>query len=380
MFKGRLKPALALALSVVILATVPAWATDLNSELNKKTEELNKVNKRIEQQKRNLENTRRQEATVRSEITRLETTLEQTAQELVDLEAEIAILEDRIATTEAELAQKIEELEERTDLLGRRVRAIAENGNFSFIEVVLASKSFGDFLGRFELLKLVVTHDVSLFHQVTAEKEEVERHKANLEAHRQELEELKQEVVSKKEYFENTSRERQVYLASVVQDKKKYERELDELERLSNQLVKTIQEIQAKIRRASKDGFKLAWPTPGSITSYFGMRLHPILRTQRMHTGIDIAAPSGRTILAAEDGGVIYSGVLGGYGNCIILDHGGGISTLYAHCSVLLVGYGQEVRQGQAIARVGSTGLSTGPHLHFEVRVDGTAVNPMAYY
>ncbi|HEY6357291.1 MAG TPA: M23 family metallopeptidase, partial [Vicinamibacterales bacterium] len=120
------------------------------------------------------------------------------------------------------------------------------------------------------------------------------------------------------------------------------------------------------------------WPAQGPMVSGFGMRWHPILGGYRMHTGIDIAAPYGAPIIASDAGVVLFVGWYGGYGNTVIVDHGSGYSTLYAHCSAILVNQGQNVARGQAIARVGATGYATGPHLHFEIRVNGVPVNPMS--
>ena len=123
----------------------------------------------------------------------------------------------------------------------------------------------------------------------------------------------------------------------------------------------------------------VGWPVSGTITSPFGMRFDPVQHRYQLHSGLDIAAPQGTTISAAADGRVIYASWYGGYGNAIIIDHGGGISTLYAHCSQIFVGVGQDVQRGQAIGAVGMTGDATGPHVHFEVRRDGKPVDPLGY-
>lgn len=150
----------------------------------------------------------------------------------------------------------------------------------------------------------------------------------------------------------------------------------------SNRVAAEIRRLQeAQRNRTLSRGGKMLWPTPGysRITSDYGMRVHPILKTKRMHTGIDIAAPMGAKVVAALDGGVIYVGWNGAYGRTVIVDHGSGISTMYPHLSKSLVKVGQEVRAGQKIAEVGSTGWSTGPHIHFEVRKNGDPINPWPY-
>jgi murein DD-endopeptidase MepM/ murein hydrolase activator NlpD len=134
-------------------------------------------------------------------------------------------------------------------------------------------------------------------------------------------------------------------------------------------------------QRAKYIGGNMKWPTPGytNVVSPYGRRLHPILKKYKMHTGIDIDAPSGASIIAANSGTIIIAGWRSGYGNTVVIDHGGGITTLYAHCSKILVKVGDHVAAGKVIAKVGSTGLSTGAHLHFEIRVNGDTVDPLKF-
>ncbi len=170
---------------------------------------------------------------------------------------------------------------------------------------------------------------------------------------------------------------REEYLRQVQADRKKLESLLDEMEAESKALEAEVRRLQALYALTARD-LSMIWPASGGwISDYYGNRLHPILGYNRFHSGIDYAANRGSPIKAAESGVVIFSGTNGGYGLCVIIDHGGGISTLYGHSDKLLVKVGQNVLRGDTIALVGSTGVSTGPHLHFEVRVNGETQNPL---
>jgi len=204
--------------------------------------------------------------------------------------------------------------------------------------------------------------------------------KSDLEVKKKELERALQQQESMKEQLDLQKKEKQQILASVQQEREAYEKALAELEESSRKLEAMIRQLQGGSSEALGTGV-FTWPTPGytTITSPYGMRYHPILKTRKMHTGVDIGAPMSATIVAADSGKVIYAGWMEGYGQVLVIDHGNGLSTLYAHQSAFLVSNGQTVTKGQAIGKVGSTGWSTGPHLHFEVRINGSYTDPMPY-
>jgi murein DD-endopeptidase MepM/ murein hydrolase activator NlpD len=251
------------------------------------------------------------------------------------------------------------------------------------LEVAFQATSVSDFLSRFDMLEELVEQDVELLNEIEAQINEVEEKKAALEKQRNRIKEIKDASENQKRLLAKKQQEKKQWIEKVEQDKKEVEKYLDELERLSAQIAAQIKKIQQERAKNSKNQFNgvFSWPTPGytSITSEYGYRIHPILKTKRMHTGIDIGAPAGTSIKAVADGTVIFAGWLGAYGNATVIDHGGGISSMYAHQSSILVKENQDVKKGDVIGKVGSTGWSTGPHLHFEVRKDGDPINPWNY-
>jgi len=358
--------------------TASSSASDLRTQIDKLQRDLKSLNGQIDQWEKKLADLRRQERDVKRSLEEQELELNRTQAELTRAETELEISRLNVEQARLELAEAEQELARRNELLRRRVRAMYELGQVSYLEVLLSARSFSDFVQRFSLLQTIVSKDVSLLESADRQREVVAEKTAQLAKREEEVEAWRDEVKRRKVDVEVQIASRQATLQELQMSEDQYRRELDRMERLSKELETKINDLVKKLHLA--EGIPvLAWPVSGWISSEFGNRYHPILREWRLHTGIDIAAPSGRTISAAYDGIVITSMYVGGYGNTVIIAHSSRCSTLYAHCSTLLVSSGQSVSKGQAIARVGSTGLSTGPHLHFEVRIDGVPKNPREY-
>ncbi len=350
-----------------------------SSELDKKMEEWQRIEREMAEKEQQLKDVKAKEKSVMNELEAIEADLAEAESELAKLERQLAAVRGQIVVVQSELKKAEANVELRNDLLGRRIRAIHENGTVSYLEVLLSATSFADFVNRYELLQQIIRSDAAILEEVREEKALIEEKKAELEEKRSELSRLTSAAASQKRTIEARASDRERALDQLQSDKDAYEKALDELEAKSKQLEKIIRDLQAKNNQDAPSKGSYMWPVSGRITSPFGMRYHPVLKTYRLHTGIDIAASSGTSVKASNSGTVLSSGWMGAYGYAVIIDHGGGISTLYAHHSSNLVRTGDKVLRGDVIARVGSTGLSTGPHLHFEVRVNGVPEDPMKW-
>lgn len=368
------------ALLLAFVISIPfanVYAKNPN-EIDKLQKEQDKINAQIKQTRTLMTQASREKKSVSQAIEELDLKLTQAENELSTVEDQLTQLEGQIAVTTRELERASDEASGQKELLKKRVRVMYENGNVGYMSVIMDSTSFSDFISRVDFLKKIVDFDMNLLGKMKDYRDSVDEKRSQLKAEQDEKEKLKNQIASKKEQVESTKQEREKTLKEITNDLKELERQEDQLLAKSKEFEKKIIALQSSSKYI---GGKLGWPSPGyyKITSPFGYRNHPILKKKKLHTGIDIAVPSGTSVIAANAGKVIYAGYNGGYGNTVIIDHGGKISTLYAHNSKLLVKVGDVVEKGKAISKSGSTGLSTGPHLHFEVRENGQPVDPMKY-
>ncbi|EOC99551.1 murein hydrolase activator EnvC family protein [Caldisalinibacter kiritimatiensis] len=360
---------------ILFINSVVVYA-DNSIEQDKKRYEQTK--QRIDKVEEELNEKKREYKDVTKQIKKLDLQLDEIDKELQKLEGQLNNLNNDIEVTKKELLEAEKNIEEKNDILNKRLRVMYKNGTVGYLEVLLASKDLEDLLTRLDMIKRIVENDVELLKYMKEQREQIKEKKAQLETQKKMLLSTKQTIQKKRKEIEVVSRAKQQLMRSLASNIKELEKQEDDLLNLAKRLEEEIRRKQIAQKYA---GGKLTWPTPGyyRITSPYGMRVHPILKTKKMHTGIDIGVPLGGTIVAANDGVVRYAGWYGGYGKVVIIDHGGGISTLYAHNSRLLVKKGQSVKRGQAVSKAGSTGYSTGPHLHFEVRKNGAYTNPMPW-
>ncbi len=351
---------------------IPGYAVT-NDEIDAKKVELEEVERRRSDEQSDLERRLNREAALKVDLEYLESRLEELRLEQEKLEQDISAVKNDISHTEDELAEAEEKLSYREDLLNLRLRVIQQHGVISYFDVLFESNSFSDFLTRLHNLSIIASNDISLVEEIQAERDSIQALKDQLEQKKADLEDMHRQLVANEEEVRSVAEEREFLLSELQSEITRNLAAIDTLEKEAERLDAEIRRLiaEAKSQFSGIEG-KLHWPIepPATITSRYGWRNDPFSGRRAWHGGLDIAPRSGAAnyILAAELGKVIYSGWNGGYGNCIMIDHGAGTVTLYAHMSSLLVSKGEVVSRGQRIARAGTTGYSTGVHLHFEVR------------
>jgi len=281
-----------------------------------------------------------------------------------------------------DLAQAQSALEKKRDEAARRLRNIYMSGDESGLAALLSARDLGELAARKTLMERLTERDRDLFAELVRLRQRITDRKRRQDSLVREVRGLQDKQVNEQGELSDKKVEKKELLGELRSQQASLRRQYDELDAESDRLAATIRAYQARMRgtRQEVSPFRgtLMRPVNGRITSGFGSRFHPILRERRNHSGVDFGAPSGTPIRAAAPGIVISAHYSRGYGNMLVIDHGGGMSTLYGHCSRLYAREGARVKRGDVVAAVGSTGLSTGPHLHFEVRINGTPVNPMS--
>ncbi len=367
---------LIISVLLIFFLVLPVSADDLNEAIRKQ-QELMKQQGSAENQLKNLTTKAQQ---IDKQIQQLTKQITAAEIDLDNKEKAYIVCQQEVVMIQQEVDAKQEELEGRQDTLRKRVRSIYEEGQVSYLDVIFQSTDVSDFISRIEYLGCLVENDQKILDDIRVQKKNLDEKKEQLIAKKDEAERLKEQAEAARVYLDNSKAKKEVALAENKKDQEALLIQIEKLEKDSKELEAKIRELQKKNKGIK--GSVGVWPTPGYnyITSPYGYRVHPITRQNKLHTGVDIGAPYGAKIISAGAGIVIYSGWYGAYGNAVIIDHGNDLSTLYGHMSSRSVKTNQEILPGQTIGYVGSTGWSTGPHLHFEVRKDGVPTNPMAYY
>ncbi len=372
-------------------------------ELQKKSSSFKS---QINQAQQNLNTTNEQKETAQSEMNKLDTELGQVQAEIQQLNTKLSETQARLEKSQKELEEATKIKEEQHDTLKKRIRVMYEHGNIRYVDVLLSAEDFGDFLTRVEYTNRLMEYDSDLLAKYERAEKIISENVKKIEDDKKSIEDIKKQQQVKQAELDKKIAEKNAAVKQLDANAATYEAQIAELKQQDANVQSLIQKAQAEAAAAAAanaaageavaasrgsssnrvyntDGKKYQYPIPAyngyTPNSGYGYRGSPISGKQEFHTGLDLKATLNTDVIAAESGTVIYAGWRGGYGKCIIIDHGGGYSTLYAHNNVLKVSVGQQVSRGQVIAGAGTTGYSTGVHSHFEVRINGAHTNPTGY-
>lgn len=393
---------MALCLSVLMMGTVvseaipvPAYAVT-QSQIDELKEQRNVIRAQRQEKQAIVEALEAEKADVVAQKQAMDERNMYTLQQIQLNNQEIELYDEMIAEKAAELeeAQRLEN--EQLERYRARVRAMEENGGYNILAIISKSDSFSDMLTAMDDVGEIMESDRQLEDAYIAARENTESVKADYEDTRAELEELKAQLKAEQEELEKDIEEAIQIILDLENDLENRQAEYDAImaaEDAANATIdKLVAELEAQRAAAEAGGSSgggsanasgsFLWPVASYVyvSSRFGLRVHPITGEKKSHTGIDIASNQGTAVYASDGGTVTLAGWNGGYGNCIMIDHGNGYVTLYGHLSSISVSVGQTVSQGATIGAVGSTGNSTGPHLHFEVLKNGTRIDPEQFF
>lgn len=374
---------------------------EIEANIKAKEQEISDANKKKKELQGNLTEVKKIKESLETQRSDLQSYVTQLDQNLSDVEEKIAELKELIAEKEEEILQTTEDLEEaeeketeQYDALKERIKFLYEKGDTYYVELLFSSSGFSDFINRKDYIEKLSTYDMDLFKEYVKNRELIEVCKSELEAEEELLEEAKAKVDEEQANLEELISTKESEINRYTGDIKDKEKAIAEYEAdiaMENDTIKALEAALAEERKrlleengvenVVYDGGMFKWPAPSytRISSEYGWRMHPTLGVEKFHNGVDMAAPGGSPILAAYDGEVIAAGYNSSMGNYIMINHGGGLITIYMHASALYVSQGTMVARGEKIAAVGTTGRSTGNHLHFGVRLNGQYVSPWNY-
>lgn len=354
--------------------TTNTAATDLQTQRNEIQNQMNEANEQLEGVQNDISENLQQ-------VQKLDEKISNSQQELDELNKKIEDLENSSEEVEKKLKTAEENYDKQKKLLDSYLVAVQESSDTQYLDVLLSSKSISEFLSNYFLITELANSQVELLEDMQNKKNEIQQSKEKLDKNKEDLAVIKANQTKTATVLANTKTVRENFISKLSDQEKDIQSKIDEYYAQFNAINSEILQLAQGGIATQYIGGELAWPVPGYtvISSNYGMRTHPITGVYKLHTGVDIRAPLGATFIAANDGIVTKASYNGAYGNMVIIDHGGGVSTLYAHGSEILVQVGQTVKRGEPVLKVGSTGYSTGPHAHFEVRLNGVVTNPMPY-